>query len=203
MKEYPRAWLRPHRQMQQAASSEGQQVTSSPATSRSPKHVTHDLTATMAKAGEFQCMLTAVPHPHAKTGYKDPRDPCNRTDKRNGGQYRRFESSYSKHFASIDDKPIQFREDGLPISARMVPGKPLMAPKLPNAADMSIAKRLFKKYNHSSSVCIGLPGNKDPQQFKSVYAIVHNAPHRQLAQPNSGIAAEDAARAHHSLGLYN
>jgi hypothetical protein len=31
---------------------------------------------------------------------------------------------------------------------------------------MSIAKRLFKKYNHSSSVCIGLPGNKDPQQFK-------------------------------------
>jgi hypothetical protein len=40
------------------------------------------------------------------------------------------------------------------------------APKLPNAADMSIAKPLFKKYNHSSSVCIGLPGNKDPQQFK-------------------------------------
>jgi hypothetical protein len=40
------------------------------------------------------------------------------------------------------------------------------APKLPNAADMSIAKRLFKKYNHSSNVCIGLPGNKDPQQFK-------------------------------------
>jgi hypothetical protein len=170
-------------------------------------------------------MLTAVPHPHAETGYKDPRDPCNRTDKRNGGQYRRFErhvrrvceilraawttmhhlrcapaacrldccsstkassqqlqcmrdaavllqhtafitgrpscrlqsfklskhctlsdlcqpaatsflshwcrcvcccSSYSKHYASIDDKPIQFREDGLPISARMVPGKPLM-----------------------------------------------------------------------------
>jgi hypothetical protein len=42
----------------------------------------------------------------------------------------------------------------------------LQAPKLPNAADMNIAKRLFKKYNHSSSVCIGLPGNKDPQQFK-------------------------------------
>jgi hypothetical protein len=39
--------------------------------------------------------------------------------------------------------------------------------------------------------------------LQSVYAIVHNAPHRQLAQPNSGIAAEDAARAHHSLGLYN
>jgi hypothetical protein len=39
--------------------------------------------------------------------------------------------------------------------------------------------------------------------MQSVYAIVHNAPHRQLAQPNSGIAAEDAARAHHSLGLYN
>lgn len=39
--------------------------------------------------------------------------------------------------------------------------------------------------------------------LQSVYAIVHNAPHRQLAQPNSGIAAEDAARAHHSLGLYS
>jgi hypothetical protein len=45
-------------------------------------------------------------------------------------------------------------------------GAALQAPKLPNAADMSIAKRLLKKYNHSSSVCIGLPGNKDPQQFK-------------------------------------
>jgi hypothetical protein len=35
-------------------------------------------------------------------------------------------SSYSKHYASIDDKPTQVREDGLPISARMVPSKPLM-----------------------------------------------------------------------------
>lgn len=45
----------------------------------------------MVKAGQFQNALTAVPYPHQQTGYKDPHDPCNRSDKRNGGQYRRFE----------------------------------------------------------------------------------------------------------------
>lgn len=49
------------------------------------------LTVTMSKPGDFQNMLTAVPYPQKKTGFKDPADPCNRSDKRNGGDYRRFE----------------------------------------------------------------------------------------------------------------
>lgn len=55
------------------------------------QHDAAGLTVTMAKAGEFQNMLTAVPYPQKKTGFKDPVDPCNRSDKRNGGDYRRFE----------------------------------------------------------------------------------------------------------------
>lgn len=39
----------------------------------------------------LQNMLTAVMYPHGRTGYKDPKEPCNRTDKRNGGEFRRFE----------------------------------------------------------------------------------------------------------------
>lgn len=39
----------------------------------------------------LQNMLTAVMYPHERTGYKDPKEPCNRTDKRNGGDFRRFE----------------------------------------------------------------------------------------------------------------
>ena len=77
----------------------------------------------------------------------------------------------------------------------------LQAPKLPNTTELSVSKRLSQKYNHTSSVRIGNPGCKDPQQYKSVYAIVHAAPHRALAQPNPGIVAEDAKRAHHKLGL--
>jgi len=54
-------------------------------------HVAHGMTNTMARAGEYQNMLTAIPHPHRKTGYKSQSDPCNRSDKRNGGEFRRFE----------------------------------------------------------------------------------------------------------------
>jgi hypothetical protein len=74
---------------------------------------------------------------------------------------------------------------------------------MPNAADLSVAKRLFVKYNHKSSITLGNPQNKDPRHFRSVSQIVHAAPHRQLGQPNPGIAAEDAARAHMNLGLFN
>lgn len=38
-----------------------------------------------------QNMLTAVMYKHEPTGYKDPKDPANRNDKRNGGEFRRFE----------------------------------------------------------------------------------------------------------------
>jgi hypothetical protein len=36
-------------------------------------------------------MLTAVVYPQKPSGYMDPKDPCNRSDKRNGGDFRRFE----------------------------------------------------------------------------------------------------------------
>lgn len=87
-------------------------------------------------------------------------------------------STYSKVFASVDDRLIQFRQDGLPISAQKVPGKPLMAPKPPSPAELTVSKRLCAKYNHSTSVCIGVPGRKDPRHFNSVYSLVHTAPHR-------------------------
>jgi hypothetical protein len=45
----------------------------------------------MCKPSEYQNMLTAVMHPHTRTGYKDSRDACNKTDRHNGGDYRRFE----------------------------------------------------------------------------------------------------------------
>lgn len=87
-------------------------------------------------------------------------------------------STYSKIYANVDERPIQFRRDGLPISARQVPGKPLMAPKLPSPSDLTVSKRLCAKYNHTTSVCIGVPGRKDPRHFNSVYSLVHTAPHR-------------------------
>lgn len=59
-----------------------------------------------------------------------------------------------------------------------VPGKPLMAPKPPSAAELSTSKRLCAKYNHTTSVCIGVPGRRDPRHFSSVYSLVHTAPHR-------------------------
>lgn len=48
------------------------------------------------------------------------------TDAAAAVRQRRRSSSYSQHYASMDHRPIQFREDGLPISARRVPGRPLM-----------------------------------------------------------------------------
>jgi hypothetical protein len=89
-------------------------------------------------------------------------------------------STYSKVFASVEERPIQFRKDGLPISARRVADKPQMAPKLPSPVDLTVSKRLCAKYNHNTSVQIGVPGQKDPRHFKSVYSLVHTAPHRSV-----------------------
>lgn len=91
-------------------------------------------------------------------------------------------STYSKVFASADDRPIQFRRDGLPISAHQVQGKFLMAPKLPSPAELSVSKRLCAKYGTTTSVCIGVPGRKDPRHFSTVYSLVHTAPHRCASQ---------------------
>jgi hypothetical protein len=90
-------------------------------------------------------------------------------------------STYSKVFANIDERPIQFRKDGLPISARRVASKPLMTQKLPSLAELTVSKRLCAKYNHTTSVCIGVPGRRDPRHFNSVYSLVHTAPHRYMA----------------------
>eukprot|EP00877_Chromochloris_zofingiensis_P006010 jgi/Chrzof1/1662/Cz10g16100.t1 len=156
----------------------------------------------MLKPSVFQNTLQAVPHPQTKTGHKDKFDPCNRSDKRNGGDFKRFDSAYRRDFARLEDKPVKFRPDGVPVSARRVPGQPLMGVKPPNPADLTVSRRLCHEYQHQSRVRIGTPDCKDPRRFKSVYSIVHAAPYRALAQPNPGIAAEDAKAAHDKLGLF-
>ena len=54
-----------------------------------------------------------------------------------------FCSSYRRHFSSADDKPIQFREDGLPISARRVAGKALMVRSWDNCWSVAPPYLLF------------------------------------------------------------
>lgn len=55
----------------------------------------------------LQNMLTAVVHPCTPSGYQDPADPCNRTDKRNGGEFRRFERCCTLHAGrqQLDPRP--------------------------------------------------------------------------------------------------
>lgn len=160
-------------------------------------------TGTLYKTTICQNTLMAVPYPHKLTGYKDPKDPCNRLDKHYGGGFRQFASAYNTDYAPIHEKPIRFREDGIPISARRMDGKPLMAPKLPNESDLATSERLTVEYEHKTRVVIGQLHKRDPRRFASVYKLVHTTPNRMLAQPNSGIAAEQAKLAHKQLAIFD
>lgn len=191
--EDPRAWLRP--KVPPPVEGSLEDTRKRPATQRT--------TGTLYKSAVFQNTLQAVPYPHKMTGYKDARDPCNRTDKHYGGAYRQFASTNHLDFAPVNERPVKFREDGIPVSARIVDDKPLMAPKLPTSSELSTSKRLMVEYNHKSRVQIGSRDRKDSRRFSSVYQLVHTAPQRMLAQPNPGIAAEQAKAAHQKLGLFD
>eukprot|EP00873_Tetraselmis_striata_P018389 jgi/Tetstr1/438653/TSEL_027203.t1 len=72
----------------------------------------------MSKPVVFCTELKAGMFPDNKTGFKDPRDPCNKTNKSNGGEFRTYNSTYSSAYAAVDDLKVKFRDDGIPISAQ-------------------------------------------------------------------------------------
>ena len=143
--------------------------------------------------------LLARPFPHHKTGYKDPRNNCNRTDRRNGGEFSMYESLYQASHAHVSNMPVKFRQDGIPISARRVDGMPLMSPKLPSRADLMAGRALSKKYS-TTKIQLGNPHVKDPKHYKTVSKLMYPKYKRTTyAETNPGIAAEESRRSHHRV----
>ncbi|KAK9829254.1 hypothetical protein WJX72_004790 [[Myrmecia] bisecta] len=139
-------------------------------------------------------MLQAVPFSYPKTGFLDPKDPCHRIDKK------LYVSNYKRTFAPIEDQPIQFREDGMSITARRLPGKPLMAPKLPHQADLGIGRRRAAQ-QQKSTIVIGNPHQKNPTHYLTVSHLFHSKPPHMLIPANPAITAEASRHMHHKLGL--
>ena len=132
-------------------------------------------TNTMEKSFIHCNEIIGVPFRIKKTGYKDPFDHCNRTDRHNGGEFRTYQSLYGASHGSVDQKPVKFRKDGIPVSAQRIPGKPLMvssvedclpekkilvvtknklpsqSPKLPSQADLRAGSR-YAKYQLKSNI---------------------------------------------------
>ena len=154
--------------------------------------------------------LLARPFPHHKTGYKDPRNNCNRTDRRNGGEFSTYESLYQASHAHVSNMPVKFRQDGIPISARRVDGMPLMSPKLPSRADLTAGRALSKKYS-TTKIQLGNPHVKDPKHYKTVSELIdavrlHIASRNSIAKVNrefSYTGADTAAGAGNNCILHN
>ena len=139
------------------------------------------------------------PFPHHKTGYKDPRNNCNRTDRRNGGEFSTYESLYQVSHAHVSNMPVKFCQDGIPTSARRVDGIPLMSPKLPSRADLTAGRALSKKYS-TTKIQLGNPHVKDPKHYKTVSKLMYPKYKRTTyAETNPGIAAEESRRSHHRV----
>ncbi|KAK9831447.1 hypothetical protein WJX81_006070 [Elliptochloris bilobata] len=77
-------------------------------------------TQTMYQAAVHQNTLCAVLYPHEQTGYKDNKDPCHKC------ATTAYRSEAKGAFTPMDATPVRFREDGVPISAFCLPGRPLM-----------------------------------------------------------------------------
>ena len=137
--------------------------------------------------------------PHKKTGYKDSNDYSNRTDKRNGGTFETYQSLYTASHGAVEGKPIKFRSDGIPISARRVKGIPLMCPKLPSQAELTAGQKLKKKYS-KSTISLGNPNVRDPKHYKSISKLMYPKHKRALySEANPGIAADESKRSHHRV----
>ncbi|DBA91651.1 TPA: hypothetical protein ACH3X1_003254 [Trebouxia sp. C0004] len=151
-------------------------------------------TQTMYKSSVYQNSLQAVPFPQHLSGYKDPLDCSHKSDKS------AFISSYNRAYGPIDDKPVKFR-DGMPIDARRISGKPLMAPKPPNLTQLNTHKKLAAR-NQASHFEIGDHSKKDPRHYSTMSSLFHSKPHRMLSQPNPEIAADASRRQHSKLGIH-
>ena len=137
--------------------------------------------------------------PHKKTGYKDSNDYSNRTDKRNGGTFETYQSLYTASQGAVEGKPIKFRSDGIPISARRVKGVPLMCPKLPSQAELTAGQKLKKKYS-KSTISLGNPNVRDPKHYRSISKLMYPKHKRALySEANPGIAADESKRSHHRV----
>ena len=152
-------------------------------------------TNTVAKSYQHCNEMIGVPFHIKKTGYKDPFDHCNRTDRHNGGEFRTYQSLYGASHCNVSQKPVKFRKDGIPVSAQRIPGKPLMSPKLPSRADLRQGAR-YAKLNLRSSIQLGNPNNHDPKQYKSISSLMYGKHGKKKALSNPGIAAEISKRAH-------
>jgi len=144
--------------------------------------------------------LLAVAHPQKRTGYKDPLDFCNRTDKSNGGDFRTYSSAYRENHGSVIDKKVQFREDGVPISAGRLAEKSLMAPKLPTRSDLKSYKKIAAIQGRSQ-IEIGNRNLKDPKRYHTVNRVAFIKHGKLAPTTNPDIAAEESKRAHKKMGF--
>ena len=142
--------------------------------------------------------IIGVPFSIKKTGFKDPFDHCNRTDRHNGGEFRTYQSLYGASHGSVDQKPVKFRKDGIPVSAQRIPGKPLMSPKLPSRTDLRAGSR-YAKTQLRSNVQLGNPNMHDSKQYKSINSLMYCKHGKKKALSNPGIAAEISKRAHQKV----
>ena len=139
--------------------------------------------------------IIGVPFHIKKTGYKDPFDHCNRTDRHNGGEFRTYQSLYGASHCNVNQKSVKFRKDKVPVSAQRVPGKPLMSPKLPTQAELRQGSR-YAKLSLRSSIQLGNPNMRDAKQYKSINSLMYGKHGKKKALSNPGIAAEISKRAH-------
>ncbi|KAK9821172.1 hypothetical protein WJX74_004209 [Apatococcus lobatus] len=175
------AWLKPHA----ARSQENQHESGLVRTGR-------QTTNTMLRPTFQNNEMRAVLHAHPKTGYKDKIDPCHRKDRTV------YYSEYKESHLPYDEQPIVFRPDGTAVSARRVPGKSLMAPKLPAPAEYGRASRTAVQ-QHASHFSIGHPTTKDPTHYKTVNNLFYTKPERMHQDPNPQIAAEKNQWNHRAL----
>lgn len=143
--------------------------------------------------------LFAVPYQPKATGYKDPEDHANRSDKHNAGEYRSYHTENQRAYSEIAARQVTFREDGVPISALRVAGAPLMSPKPPSKAELSAGKTLMKKFDQSQ-VVFGVPG-KDPHQFSTISKLAYPKYNVEFHTANMGIRADKARLARKAIRL--
>uniref|UniRef100_A0A7S1T1L7 Uncharacterized protein n=1 Tax=Tetraselmis chuii TaxID=63592 RepID=A0A7S1T1L7_9CHLO len=156
-------------------------------------------TETMARPMVCYTELKAGMFPDNKTGFKDPKDPCNKTNKSNGGEFSTYASTYSSKFSAIEDKKLKFREDGVPVSANRT-SKSLMSPKLPSLWERTEGRRNRAK-NETTNIVLGDRHSKDSKFYETVHMSFHKKLKRGPAQAHPGIASTAAAAEHRRRGL--
>lgn len=160
------------------------------------------VTRTLAKRLIVAQTLHAIPFPSLKSGYKDISNPCNRSDKQNGGDFYQYDSAYAKAYLPVESQPTKLRSDGVPLNSHRITGKSFMVPKAPDSSALTEWKRLRRKHMQTSQIALGDPSSAGSKAPTSVYKSTFYAQRNAVMIPeNPGIAAETAKRVHKKLGI--